>query len=107
MSNKLVLGEDEAMELLALLLTSARIQMNEPAQYGPLRLLTAADRLSGFIKGRASEGAREMLEQFTAEIPDMHMKMYDTEAYIAQLDELCRAIAQQLVDRNGLGGDNK
>jgi hypothetical protein len=102
MSDELVLSEDEAMELLALLLTSARIQMDEPAQYGPLRLLTAAERLGSFIKARSSDGAQDFLKKITSEIPAMHMRMYDTEKYLAQLDDLCSAIAQRLVERHGL-----
>ena len=46
MSDNWVLKEGEAVELLALLITSARIQMEEPAHYGPLRL---------FDGGRAPE----------------------------------------------------
>lgn len=105
MGGTLVLNEDEAMELLALLLTSARIQMDEPAQYGPLRLLTAAERLSGFIQPRASEGAQELLDKLITVIPDMHMRMVDTEAYVASLDDLCGDIARQLVERHGLAED--
>ncbi len=40
-----VLNEDEALELLAYLITAARTQVDEAAEYGPLRLLTAARRL--------------------------------------------------------------
>ena len=42
-----VLNEDEALELLAYLITAARTQVDEAAEYGPLRLLTAARRLAG------------------------------------------------------------
>ena len=58
MSENWVLKEDEAIELLALLISSARIQMDEPAHYGPLRLLTATERLSNMIVERSSDKSR-------------------------------------------------
>ena len=97
MSEKWVLKEDEAIELLALLITSARIQMDEPAQYGPLRLLTATERLSGMIVERASDRSRDFLRGNIERIPDMHMNMSDLEAYTAGLDELCRSVAECLL----------
>ena len=100
MAGQLVLSEEEAVELLALLITSARTQLDEPASYGPLRLLTAADRLSNFIKGRASAEAQPMLAALTSEIPKMAMYMADEERYVRVLDDLCRAVAQQLVDQS-------
>src|SRR3954471_9290713 len=48
-----VLDEDEALELLAYLVTAARTQVDEAAEYGPLRLLTAAVRLSERIAPRS------------------------------------------------------
>ena len=50
-----VLDEDEALELLAYLLTAARTQVDEAAEYGPLRLLTAAHRLADRIAPRSSD----------------------------------------------------
>ena len=49
MASAVVLTEDEALELLAFLVTAARTQMDEAAEYGLLRLLTAAGRLAAFI----------------------------------------------------------
>ena len=45
MPSAMVLTEDEALELLAFLITAARTQLDEAAEYGPLRMLTAAGRL--------------------------------------------------------------
>lgn len=102
MSKNWVLTEEEAVELLALLITSARIQMEEPANYGPLRLLTASERLSGMIVERASEKSREFLQENVDRIPHMHMAMSDVEAYIAALDERCRAVAACLLRHSSL-----
>ena len=59
-----VLNEDEALELVAYLVTAARTQVDESAEYGPLRLLTAARRLMEVIDPRASEETREYVNIF-------------------------------------------
>ena len=102
MSDKWVLKEDEAIELLALLITSARIQMEEPANYGPLRLLTAAERLSAMIRERASDKSADFLQENIERIPDMHRQMSDIESYAAALDERCRAVAACLLRHSAL-----
>lgn len=105
MSENWVLQEDEAVELLALLITSARIQMDEPAHYGPLRLLTATERLSAMILERASDKTRDFLHENIERIPEMHMQMSDIEAYTASLDERCRAVAACLLRHSALAED--
>ena len=107
MSDNWVLKEDEAIELLALLITSARIQLEEPAHYGPLRLLTATERLSGAMLERASDKSRDFLRENIKRIPEMHMAMSDTEAYAAALDERCRAVAACLLRHSGLSEGEK
>lgn len=102
MSENWVLREDEAVELLALLLTSARIQMDEPTHYGPLRLLTASERLSAMILERASDKTRDFLQENIERIPEMHMSMSDVEVYIAGLDDRCRAVAACLLRHSAL-----
>ena len=104
MADNWVLKEDEAIELLALLITSARIQMDEPAQYGPLRLLTASERLSSFIAERSSDKSRAFLQGNIERIPDMHMMMSDVDAYMQALDDLCRAVAECLLRHSALEG---
>ncbi len=93
MSENWVLTEAEAIELLALLITSARIQMEEPAHYGPLRLLTATERLSAIALERSSDQSRAFLQDAIERIPAMHMAMSDVESYTASLDHLSRAVA--------------
>jgi hypothetical protein len=105
MSENWVLKEDEAVELLALLISSARIQMDEPAHYGPLRLLTATERLSGMILERASEKSRDFLQGNVDSIPELHMRMSDVEAYAAGLDGLCREVAECLLRHSALEED--
>jgi N-acetylglutamate synthase/N-acetylornithine aminotransferase len=100
----MALNEEQAYELLTFLVTSARIQQDEPAQYGSLRLLTAAERLSGFMMERSSSDNREFLAGVQEDIEQMTNAMADVEKFIASLDELCRAVAQHLVGQNGLSG---
>ena len=104
MDDKLVLTEAEAIELLALLITSARTQMDEPAHYGPLRLLTATERLSAMIVERSSDKSTAFLREAIDKIPDMHMNMSDVEGYTASLDELCREVAMCLLRHSDLEG---
>src|ERR1700754_1163098 len=61
MSPSWVLDEDDALELLAFLITSARTQVDEAAEYGPLRLLTAAHRLGDAVSSRTSEETAALL----------------------------------------------
>jgi hypothetical protein len=100
MSESWVLNEEEAVELLALLITSARILRDEPAMYGPLRLLTATERLSGFMQERASEEARPLLRNLVESIPEMHMRMTEDDWYRERLDSLCKDIAHLLVRKS-------
>ena len=102
MSDNWVLTEAEVIELLALLITSARIQMEEPAHYGPLRLLTAAERLGAMTLERSSDKSRAFLQDAVERIPTMHMAMSDVENYTASLDHLSRAVASCLLRHSHL-----
>ncbi len=97
MSDNWVLTEAEAVELLALLVTSARTQMDEPAHYGPLRLLTATERLSAMMLERSSEKSKSFLQEVINRIPEMRMAMSDVDTYTDGLDHLCRAVAECLL----------
>jgi hypothetical protein len=103
MTSALVLTEDEALEILAFLVTAARTQVDEAAEYGPLRLLTAAGRLADFMAQRASPGTRELLAGPLREIPDAALRSIDPTKYAAQLDDVCRAVANHLASHFGLG----
>ena len=97
-----IINEDQAVELLALFVSSALLLMNEPAHYGPLRLLTATERLSAMLLERASPEARPFLELAIERIPQLHMQLSDVPAYTAGLEELNAAIGDCLVRRAGL-----
>ena len=93
----LVLTEDEALELLAFLVTSARTQVNEPNEYAPLRMLTAARRLGEFMSRRASIGTQQLLAGPLTETPPSSLYMSDRRLYLAQLDALCNAVVAHQV----------
>jgi hypothetical protein len=93
----MVLSEDEALELLAFLVTAARTQVDEAAEYGSLRLLTAAGRLADAIVD-----TRAFLTGPLKQVPDLAVRSADPAGYAAALDALCRAVGQLLVDHFGL-----
>jgi hypothetical protein len=99
MSHSWVLDEDDALELLAFLITSARTQVDEAAEYGPMRLLTAAHRLAETISSRTSEETRTLLAGPLRQMPLLAVPRDDRDGYIERLDELCRALAAHLTAR--------
>jgi hypothetical protein len=102
MTAMMVLTEDEALELLAFLVTAARTQVDEPPEYGPLRLLTAAGRLADFVAERVSPETRALLAGPLRQIPSTAVLTADPAGYTAQLDDVCRAVAQHLARHFGL-----
>jgi hypothetical protein len=94
-----VLDEDEALELLAYLVTAARTQVDEAAEYGPLRLLTAAHRLAERIAPRCSEATAAFVTGPLQGMPELAVPREEREQYVARLDEVCRALAAHLTAR--------
>jgi hypothetical protein len=99
MSPTWVLDEDDALELLAYLITAARTQVDEAAEYGPLRLLTAAHRLAEKIDSRSPDGAGALLTGPLQEMPLLAVPRDDRDDYVRRLDGVCRAVAEQLTAR--------
>jgi len=97
MPSPCVLDEDDALELLAFLVTAARTQVDEAAEYGPMRLLTAAHRLGEMIGARASAETSAAVTAALTEMPPLAVPRDDRAAYVARLDDLCRAVAAHLV----------
>lgn len=94
-----VLDEDEALELLAYLVTAARTQVDEAAEYGPLRLLTAARRLAQAIAPRSSDATAAFVRGSLDPMPELAVPRVGRDEYVARLDELCRSLAAHLVAR--------
>ena len=102
MAGKMVLSEDEALELVAFLVTAARTQVDEAVEYGSLRLLTAAGRLGELIAERVSPETRTFLTGPLKQIPDLAVRTADPARYVAALDAVCRAVGEHLVTHFGL-----
>ncbi len=95
-----MLTEEAAVELLAYLITAARTQLDEAAEYAPLRLLGAARKLSEHMAAKASPPVRGLLSSLES-LPATATPSEDPEAYAARLDLICVAVAECLL---GLGG---
>lgn len=96
MSAPWVLDEDDALELLAYLVTSARTQVDEAAEYAPMRLLTAAHRLAEAMRGRASAETAATLDGPLSGMPLLAVPRGDRAQYVEQLDDVCRSLAAHL-----------
>ena len=99
-----VMTKNETLELLAFLLTAARTQVDEPPEYAPLRLLTAAQRLGAAMIERVSPGTRQLLLGPMQHISAVQTPSADADDYTTQLDAMCAAIAQHLVAHFGQSG---
>jgi hypothetical protein len=97
-----VLDEDDGVELLAYLVTAARTQGDEAAEYAPLRLLTAAGRLAEMIEPNASAGLRPLLRDVRQGCSETAVQAGDPAGYVDRLDALCRTVADYLVRSLGL-----
>jgi hypothetical protein len=102
MATTMVLSEDEALELVAFLVTAARTQVDEAAEYGSLRLLSAAGRLADLIVDRVSPGTRAFLTGPLKQVPDLAVQTADPAGYAAALDGVCHALGRHLVAHFGL-----
>jgi Family of unknown function (DUF6092) len=98
-----VLDEDDALELLAYLITAARTQVDEAAEYGPMRLLIAAHRLAETIAPRCSEGTQGLVSGPVQQMPLLAVPRDDRDGYVARLDDLCRAVAEHFTVRYEAG----
>lgn len=94
-----VLTEDEALELLAYLVTSARTQVDEAAEYGPMRLLTAARRLGAAIAAHSSAPTTEFVTGPLTALPELAVPKADRAEYVARLDQVCSDLAVLLRNR--------
>ena len=100
----LVMTEDEALELLAFLVTAARTQIDEPPEYAPLRLLTAARRLGDVILDRVSPGTRHLLSGPMQQLSEVQTPSADPDGYCTKLDALCATLARHLIAHFGRSG---
>jgi hypothetical protein len=99
-----VLDEAEAVELLVYLVTSARTQVDEAAEYAPMRLLTAAGRLAEMAEPNASARLRPLLRDIKQGFSETAVQAGEPSRYVERLDALCQTVAEYLVRSLGLDG---
>ncbi len=99
----LVLSQSDALEVLAYLITAARTQLDEAAEYAPLRLMTAARKLADHLAARATPELRVLLAQLDG-LPPTATPSADRALYTALLDEICVALADCLLALSARSG---
>lgn len=102
MSERMVISEDQVVELLAFLVTAARGLMYEPNNYGPMRLLDAAERLCLSSQGEASPEAQKLFTHIIERSPEVQGEINRPEQFANEIDALCRSVALYLVDSSSL-----
>lgn len=102
---KLVLTEEQALEIITFLLSSAEICLKEPIYYGTLRLVDAASRLIGLIQKNNPVATAKYLYALREDI-DSHktLAMWDRESYYAFLRKIPFAAARELKRVRELAG---
>ena len=66
---KVTINENEAIELLAYILTSSEGLMEEPPHYAILRMVSIADRMAGMRAPRASRDLAKYLDDLNKRMP--------------------------------------
>ena len=94
----MVLDELEAVECIAFLLVSAGCLKTEPKDYGPMRLLAAANWLSEKTLPRASNNWKPFMAKLVSEIPVIQReRQQDPDKYYAFIDECSAELARILL----------
>ena len=99
-----VLEEDDGVELLVYLVTAARTQLDEAAEYAPMRLLTAAGRLAELVEPNAGASLLPLLRDIRQGFSETAVQAGDPAGYVERLDALCQTVAEYLVSSLGLDG---
>ncbi len=86
--------------VLAYLITAARTQLDEAAEYAPMRLLTAAQRLADALRDEAPKPLSELIDELDA-MPATLTPRADRAGYTAALDALCASLADCLLALSG------
>jgi hypothetical protein len=104
----LVLTEEEALEIITFLVSSAEICLHEPIYYGTFRLVDGASRLMGAMLEHDPPQTGDFLRSFKAEIDAKKTSMmWDREAYfefLRAIPALAAAELKRLRDAGGTGG---
>ena len=96
------LSENQIVELFVYFLTTARVQIDDPDHYGPMRLLFAAEKLRDFVAGCTSPELQKLFEDTEPIINSAHIVVNDTEKFTTELDRLSTIVAEYLLKVSGL-----
>ena len=102
------LSEDQAIELMAYLLSSAQGMLKEPEHYAVLRMVSAADRMAGMWAPRADGALAEFLKDLSRRMPvesaaTQGDDIASFEAYLAlKISELAGIVKKRLCIGCGL-----
>ncbi len=104
-ARQLVLTEEQALEIITFLLSSAEICLKEPVYYGTLRLVDAASRLIGLMQKTNPVVTGEFLSSLKEDI-DSHktLALWDRESYYGFLRRIPFSAAQELKRVRELAG---
>src|SRR5215210_2031547 len=94
---KLVLTEEQALEIITFLVSSAEICLHEPVYYGTFRLVDGASRLVGAMLEHDPPETGEFLRAFKAEIDAKKTSMmWDKDTYYQFLRSIPALAAAEL-----------
>jgi hypothetical protein len=100
MTNRMVLTEPEALQLLAHLTSSAEISLVEPDLYGPFRLIDAASQLAGYVLQHDPGDRQVFWEAIKAEIDTKKIwLMSDRSNFRDFLRQMPAKVAQEFTSR--------
>jgi hypothetical protein len=87
---------DPLVDVLAYLITAARTQLDEAAEYAPMRILTAAQRLGDALRPDAPDALRRLITALDA-VPPTATPRTDRAEYTSMVDGLCAELADCLI----------
>ena len=98
---QITVSEQEAIEVIAFIISSAGGLAHEPKDYGPMRMVEATRRLTNLLLPQASEEVKPLLTMLSSEIEVWQAeRRKNPEGYLAFIDECCRQVAHQLKRRD-------
>jgi len=96
-----VLTEDQAMQIIAFLTSSAEMSLQDPVHYGALRLIDATSRLIGFMLENGVPDQNGFFHSLKDEIDTKKLwSMWDLPGYFQFLRETPAKVAVELVGRD-------
>jgi Family of unknown function (DUF6092) len=94
---KLVLTEEQALEIITFMVSAAELCLHEPVYYGTFRLVDGASRLMGLMLENNPETSGEFFKAYKADIDaNKTQMMWDKESYYDFLRRIPAAAATEL-----------